>query len=316
MNILVTGGAGFIGSNFVLYFLKKYPEYKIVNLDNLTYAADLDYLKEVEDNLNYTFIKGDIADKKTVEDIFEEKKINAVINFAAESHVDRSVIDSAPFIHSNVMGTQVLLDIAKKYGVQKFHQISTDEVYGQVDLGDERMFKETDALDPRSPYSASKAAADLLVLSYFITHNFPAVITRCSNNFGPHQCMEKFIPTCIRSILENKPIPLYGDGKYVRDWLHVEDHCKAVDIVFHTGKNGEIYNIGADNEWTNIDIAKMLIEKMGASESLMSFVKDRPGHDRRYSIDSSKIQSELDWKPEKDFDKGIDETVKWFQEKI
>lgn len=309
--ILVTGGAGFIGSNFIRYMLNKYDDYKIINLDLLTYAGNLENLKDVEDNPNYEFIKGDIADKKLIDEIVSQD-FDYIVNFAAESHVDRSIEDPEIFVRTNIMGTQVLLDAAKKYNIEKFVQISTDEVYGS--LGETGLFTENTPLAPNSPYSASKTSADLLVRAYFKTFNLPVNITRCSNNYGSYQFPEKLIPLMIANALEDKELPVYGDGLQVRDWLHVEDHCSAIDVVLHQGKVGEVYNIGGNNEKKNIEIVKLILEKLQKPESLIKYVNDRPGHDRRYAIDSSKIQKELGWEPKYTFEEGIEETVKWYLE--
>jgi dTDP-glucose 4,6-dehydratase len=308
MKILVTGGAGFIGSNFVRYMLDKYEDYEIVNLDALTYCGNLENLSGIEDNPNYTFVKGNITDKKLVNEITSD--IDYIINFAAESHVDRSIEDPEIFIKSNIIGTQVLLDAAKKYGIQKYLQISTDEVYGT--LGETGYFTEETPLAPNSPYSASKAGADLMVRAYNETFNLPVNITRCPNNYGPYQFPEKLIPLMISNALENKPLPVYGDGLNVRDWLHVYDHCTAIDIVLNNGKNGEVYNIGGNNEKKNIEIVKLILENLGKDESLIKYVTDRLGHDRRYAIDSTKIQDELGWKPKYTFETGIAETIEWY----
>lgn len=309
MKLLVTGGAGFIGSNFVLYMLNKYTNYEIINLDALTYAGNLENLAKVHKYENYTFVKGDIADPHLVQDIFE-KGIHAVINFAAESHVDRSIVDPQIFVKTNILGTQVLLDNAKKYGVQKFVQVSTDEVYGT--LGETGLFSESTPLAPNSPYSSSKAGADLLVRAYHETFGLPINITRCSNNYGPYQFPEKLIPLMIINALNDKPLPVYGDGLNVRDWLHVEDHCRAIDLVLHHGVNGEVYNVGGNNERTNIHIVQKILSELGKSEELIQYVKDRPGHDRRYAIDATKISSDLGWKPEYTFETGIKETIQWY----
>ena len=306
--ILVTGGAGFIGSNFVRYMLNKYNNYEIVNLDSLTYCGNLENLKEIEDNPNYTFIKGNITEKQLVYKIVHN--IDYIINFAAETHVDRSIEDPEIFIKSNILGTQILMDAAKRYDVKKYVQISTDEVYGS--LGKTGYFSENTPLTPNSPYSASKAGADLMVRAYNKTFNLPVNITRCSNNYGPYQFPEKLIPLMISNALENKPLPIYGDGKNVRDWLHVYDHCSAIDLVLHNGKIGEVYNIGGNNEKTNIDIVKLILKELGKDESLINYVKDRPGHDRRYAIDSTKIQNELGWKPKYKFEDGLSETIIWY----
>ena len=306
--ILITGGAGFIGSNFVRYMLDKYDDYQIVNLDSLTYCGNLENLSEIEDNPNYTFCKGDITDKELVFKITSD--VDYIINFAAESHVDRSIEDPEIFIKSNVLGTQVLLDAAKKYGVKKYLQVSTDEVYGS--LGKTGYFREDTPLAPNSPYSASKASADLMVRAYNRTFDLPVNITRCSNNYGPYQFPEKLIPLMISNALEDKPLPVYGDGLNIRDWLHVYDHCSAIDLVLHKGKIGEIYNIGGNNEKKNIEIVKLILQNLDKPESLIKFVKDRLGHDKRYAIDSSKIQNELGWTPKYTFETGIAETIKWY----
>ena len=307
-NILVTGGAGFIGSNFIRYMVNKYSEYHIINLDALTYCGNLENLKDIENKDNYTFVKGDIREKDTVDNLV--KKCDYVINFAAESHVDRSITDPEIFIKSNVLGTQVLLNAAKEYGVNKYIQISTDEVYGT--LGSEGYFTETTPLQPNSPYSASKAGGDLITRAYHETFDLPINITRCSNNYGPFQFPEKLIPLMISNALEDIKLPVYGDGKNIRDWLHVLDHCMAIDLVMHEGEIGEVYNIGGNNEKQNIEIVKLILETLNKSESLIEFVSDRLGHDRRYAIDSTKIQLELGWSPEYTFEKGIAKTIKWY----
>ncbi|MEL7669283.1 dTDP-glucose 4,6-dehydratase [Methanobacterium sp.] len=308
MKILITGGAGFIGSNFVRYMLDKYGDYEIVNLDSLTYCGNLENLRGIEDNPNYTFCKGDITDKDLVFKITSD--VDYIVNFAAESHVDRSIEDPEIFIKSNVLGTQVLLDAAKEYGIKKYLQVSTDEVYGS--LGKTGYFREDTPLAPNSPYSASKASADLMVRAYNKTFDLPVNITRCSNNYGPYQFPEKLIPLMISNALENKLLPVYGDGLNVRDWLHVYDHCSAIDLVLHRGKIGEIYNIGGNNEKKNIEIVKLILQNLNKHESLIHFVKDRLGHDRRYAIDSSKIQNELGWTPKYTFETGIVETIQWY----
>lgn len=305
---MITGGAGFIGSNFVRYVADKYPDYEIVNLDLLTYCGNLENLKDIEFNSNYSFVKGNIADKDLVSDVM--KDCDYVVNFAAESHVDRSIEDPEIFVKSNVLGTQVLLDAARKANVEKYVQISTDEVYGS--LGPEGYFTEDSPLKPNSPYSASKAGADLIVRSYHNTFGMPVNITRCSNNYGPYQFPEKLIPLMISNALEDKSLPVYGDGKNIRDWLHVYDHCTAVDLVLHDANAGEVYNIGGNNEKQNIDIVKLILKDLGKDESLIKFVKDRLGHDRRYAIDSTKIQEELGWKPKYTFEEGIKETIQWY----
>ncbi|WP_199624239.1 dTDP-glucose 4,6-dehydratase [Paenibacillus alkalitolerans] len=310
MRILVTGGAGFIGSNFVLYMLKQQPSYRIINLDALTYAGNLENLSEVQQESNYRFVKGDIADAQLIDTIFQEEKIGAVINFAAESHVDRSITEPEIFVKTNVLGTQVLLDAARKYGVQKYIQISTDEVYGT--LGESGLFSETTPLTPNSPYSASKAGGDLMVRAYHETYGLPVNITRCSNNYGPYHFPEKLIPLMITNALNDQPLPVYGDGLNIRDWLYVEDHCSAIDLVLHKGVNGEVYNVGGNNERTNIDIVKRILKELNKSEGLIKYVQDRPGHDRRYGIDATKIRTELGWQPAYDFESGIDKTIQWY----
>lgn len=306
--ILVTGGAGFIGSNFVKYMLDKYSDYEIINLDALTYCGNLENLKDIEDMDNYTFVKGDIRDKELVDDLVS--KVDFVINFAAESHVDRSISDPEIFIKSNVLGTQVLLNAAKNLGVEKYIQISTDEVYGT--LGETGYFTETTPLQPNSPYSASKAGGDLITRAYFETFDLPVNITRCSNNYGPYQFPEKLIPLMISNALEDKKLPIYGDGKNIRDWLHVYDHCQAIDLVLHEGELGEVYNIGGHNERQNIQIVKLILEALGKDESLIEFVADRLGHDRRYAIDADKIRNDLGWEPKYTFETGIKETIQWY----
>ncbi|MGG4094720.1 dTDP-glucose 4,6-dehydratase [Paenibacillus lautus] len=309
MKLLVTGGAGFIGSNFILYMLQQHPDYQIVNMDALTYAGNLENLKSIEYQPNYSFVQADIADKPAVDAIFQQG-IDVVVNFAAESHVDRSILEPEIFVNTNVLGTQVLLDAAQKYGVTKFVQVSTDEVYGS--LGDTGLFSETTPLAPNSPYSASKAGGDLLVRAYHETFGLPVNITRCSNNYGPYQFPEKLIPLIISRALNNESLPVYGDGLNIRDWLYVEDHCSAIDLVIHQGKLGEVYNIGGNNERTNLHIVKTILEELGKPESLITYVEDRPGHDRRYGIDPAKITSELGWKPQHNFETGIKETIRWY----
>ncbi|GAA4828651.1 dTDP-glucose 4,6-dehydratase [Paenibacillus vulneris] len=309
MKVLVTGGAGFIGSNFVIYMLKKYPDYQLINLDALTYAGNLENLADVQGNSNYTFVKGDIADAQLVDSLFAQG-IDYVVNFAAESHVDRSILDPQIFVKTNVMGTQVLLDAAKKYGVTKFVQVSTDEVYGS--LGETGLFTEQTPLSPNSPYSASKAGGDLLVRAYHETFGMNVNITRCSNNYGPYQFPEKLIPLMIANALNDKSLPVYGDGLNIRDWLFVEDHCSAIDLVMHKGVNGEVYNVGGNNERTNMQIIKTILAELGKPESLITHVKDRLGHDRRYGIDATKITNELGWQPQYHFESGIKATIQWY----
>jgi dTDP-glucose 4,6-dehydratase len=309
MKVVITGGCGFIGSNFVLYMLNKYPDYQIINLDALTYAGNEENLTEARNRPNYTFVKGDITDRKLVSRLFRQG-VDAVVNFAAESHVDRSIREPDIFVKTNVMGTQVLLDAAKQYGVQRFVQISTDEVYGS--LGDNGLFTEHSPLLPSSPYSASKAAADLLARAYYKTFGLPVNITRCSNNYGRFQFPEKLIPLMIIHAVNDKSLPLYGDGLNIRDWLHVEDHCSAIDLVLHHGVIGEIYNIGGNNERTNRQIVKTILAELGKPESLISYVSDRPGHDRRYGIDAAKIMRDLGWRPKYDFETGIKKTIEWY----
>ena len=321
--ILITGGAGFIGSHVVREFVLKYPAYKIINLDALTYAGNLENLKDIEDLPNYHFIKADIVDAKQVLDIFEKHQPEGVIHLAAESHVDRSITNPLEFVMTNVIGTVNLLNAAKhiwkdNYEGKRFHHVSTDEVFGA--LGDEGFFTETTKYDPHSPYSASKASSDHFVRAYHDTYDLPIVLTNCSNNYGPNHFPEKLIPLCIHNILNNKPLPIYGDGKYTRDWLFVIDHAKAIDLVFHEGKNGDSYNVGGFNEWKNIDLVKELCKQtdeklgrpLGTSEQLITFVKDRPGHDLRYAIDATKINKELGWKPSVTFEEGLSITIDWF----
>jgi dTDP-glucose 4,6-dehydratase len=309
MKLLVTGGAGFIGSNFVLYMLKQHPDYEIVNIDALTYAGNLENLKSIENNSKHSFIKADITDAQAIDQLMQQG-IDVVVNFAAESHVDRSILEPEVFVKTNVLGTQVLLDAAKKYNVTKFVQVSTDEVYGS--LGETGLFTEETPLQPNSPYSASKAGGDLLVRAYHETFGLPVNITRCSNNYGPYQFPEKLIPLMISRALSDQQLPVYGDGLNIRDWLYVEDHCSAIDLVIHQGKLGEVYNIGGNNERTNVHIVKTVLEELGKPESLISYVQDRPGHDRRYGIDPTKTMNELGWKPKHSFETGIKETIRWY----
>ncbi len=311
-NILVTGGAGFIGSNFINHIVKERDDYNIINLDALTYAGNLENLIPSQDKKNYHFVKGDITNAELINYLFLKFKIKFVINFAAESHVDRSILGSQIFYRTNVIGTNVLLETARRYDVEKFLQVSTDEVYGS--LGAEGLFTETTPLSPNSPYSSSKAAADMMVSAFHHTYGLPVVITRCSNNYGPYQFPEKLIPLMIINALNNKKLPVYGDGMNVRDWIYVIDHNKAINLVFEKGKPGEVYNIGAGNEMPNIEIVKLILRQLGKSEELIEFVKDRPGHDRRYAIDSSKIGKELGWKPEFSFNEAIEKTINWYIE--
>lgn len=324
--LIVTGGAGFIGSNFILYMLKKYDDYKIINLDKLTYAGNLENLKGVENHKNYSFVQGDICDKSLVESLFAKNDIDYVINFAAESHVDRSILNPEIFVETNIFGTVNLLNTARKFwekgGIfregKKFLQVSTDEVYGS--LGETGYFTETTPLDPHSPYSSSKAGADMMVKAYADTYKMPVNITRCSNNYGPYQFPEKLIPLMLNNALNKKSLPVYGDGKNIRDWLYVEDHCSAIDLVLHKGVLGEVYNIGGHNERENIHIVKTIIGILGESvdnsinESLISYVEDRKGHDRRYGIDPAKIKAELGWYPKTTFEEGIKKTIHWYLE--
>lgn len=315
MKILVTGGAGFIGSNFVHYMVNKYHDYMIVNLDALTYAGNLETLKDVEDKKNYKFVKGDISDREFIFDLFENEKFDIVVNFAAESHVDRSLINPDIFVKTNVFGTQVLLDASKKYNLSRFHQVSTDEVYGDLPLDRKDLFfTEETPLNPSSPYSASKASADFLVQAYHRTFGLNTTISRCSNNYGPYHFPEKLIPLMISRALNNETLPVYGDGQNVRDWLHVEDHCSAIDLIIHKGKSGEVYNVGGHNERTNLEVVKTILKTLDKPESLIDYVKDRPGHDLRYAIDPEKLENELGWKPKYNFDTGIDMTIKWYVE--
>jgi len=323
--IVITGGAGFIGSHVVREFVLKYPDYRIINIDALTYAGNLGNLKDIEDEPNYLFIKGDITDAAHMLKLFEEYRPDGVIHLAAESHVDRSISNPLDFVTTNVIGTVNLLNAARhiwngNYENKRFHHVSTDEVYGT--LGSEGFFTEETAYDPHSPYSASKAASDHFVRAYADTYNMPVVVTNCSNNYGPNHFPEKLIPLCIHNIVNNKPLPIYGDGKYTRDWLFVKDHARALDLVFHKAENGSTYNIGGFNEWKNIDLVKELCRQMdiklgretGTSEKLITFVKDRPGHDLRYAIDANKINRELGWEPSVTFEQGLSKTIDWFME--
>lgn len=313
-NILVTGGAGFIGSNFVKYLLQNY-DYNIINFDKLTYAGNLENLTDIEKDPRYTFFKGDICDEKNVEKAITDNKVDTIVNFAAESHVDRSILGPKEFIVTNVIGTQVLLEAVRKLGIEKYLQVSTDEVYGSLpEDKPELLFTEKTPITTNSPYSASKASADLLVNAYFHTFKMPVLTTRCSNNYGPYQFPEKLIPLMIAKAVDGQKLPVYGDGKNVRDWLYVEDHCSAITEVLHRGKLGDVYNIGGNNEWYNIDIVKIILKLLGKGEDHITYVKDRPGHDRRYAIDSSKIMKELAWTPKYQFVGGIEKTIKWYVE--
>lgn len=315
MKLLVTGGAGFIGSNFILYWLRKYPADFLVNLDKLTYAGNLDNLKTIEDRSNYRFIKGDICDAKIVNKIMEDTDV--VVHFAAESHVDRSILAPAPFIRTNIFGTQILLEAAVRHKIKRFHHISTDEVFGPLKLEDQSKFSERTQYHPSSPYAASKAASDHLVHAYRVTYGLPITVTNCSNNFGPYQFPEKLIPLAITNILEDKKVPVYGDGLYIRDWLYVGDHCRAIDLVIKEGQEGETYCIGGlTSEINNLEVIKKIIRKLGKDDSWIEFIADRPGHDRKYAIDWSKIKNELGWKPLHDFDAWLDKTIEWYQENI
>ena len=311
MTIIVTGGAGFIGSNFIFYLLKNHPDYKIVCLDKLTYAGNLSTLKDVLDSI--VFEKVDICDRAEVDRVFREQKPDVVVNFAAESHVDRSIENPELFLQTNIIGTSVLMDACRKYGIKRFHQVGTDEVYGDLPLDrPDLFFTESTPIHSSSPYSSSKAAADLLAMAYHRTYGLPVTVSRCSNNYGPYQFPEKLIPLMIANALADKALPVYGEGLNVRDWLYVEDHCKAIDLILLNGKEGEVYNIGGHNEMRNIDIVKLICSELGKPESLITFVKDRQGHDMRYAIDPSKIHSELGWLPETMFRDGIKKTIKWY----
>jgi len=308
--LLVTGGAGFIGANFIHYILKKYKNYRVINLDLLTYAGNLENLVEVEGHPHYRFIKGDIADKQLVNRLVPE--VDIIVNFAAESHVDRSILDSAAFIHTNVVGTHTLLEAARRHGLKRFHHVSTDEVFGHLGP-DDPPFNEKTPYAPRSPYSASKAAADHLVNAYFNTYGLPVTISNCSNNYGPYQFPEKLHALFITNLLEGKKVPLYGDGLQIRDWLYVTDHCEALDLIIHHGRPGETYCVGGGCEKTNLAITKKILELLGQGEEMIEFVKDRPGHDRRYAIDFTKIHRELGWSPRTGFDEGMAQTVAWYK---
>lgn len=313
--IIVTGGAGFIGGNFVHYMLKKYSDYKIICLDCLTYAGNLETLESVMDNPNFRFVKADITDREAVFKLFEEEHPDIVVNFAAESHVDRSIENPGIFLNTNILGTQTLMDACRKFGIERYHQVSTDEVYGDLPLDrPDLFFTEETPIHTSSPYSASKASADLLVGAYYRTYGLPVTISRCSNNYGPYHFPEKLIPLMIINTLYDKPLPVYGKGENVRDWLYVEDHCKAIDLIIHKGTVGEVYNIGGHNEMANIDIVKIILKELGKGEELITYVADRKGHDLRYAIDPTKIHNELGWLPETKFEDGIKMTIKWYLE--
>ena len=313
MNIIVTGGAGFIGSNFVFHMFQGHPEYRIVCLDKLTYAGNLSTLESVMENGNFRFVKADICDRAAVYQLFEEEHPDMVVNFAAESHVDRSIENPSIFLETNIMGTAVLMDACRKYGITRYHQVSTDEVYGDLPLDrPDLFFTEDTPIHTSSPYSSSKASADLLVLAYHRTYGLPVTISRCSNNYGPYHFPEKLIPLMIINALHDKPLPVYGDGLNVRDWLYVEDHCRAIDLILHQGTVGEVYNVGGHNEMKNIDIVKLICRTLGKPERLIQFVTDRKGHDRRYAIDPTKIHRELGWLPETKFADGIQKTIQWY----
>ena len=313
MRLLITGGAGFIGSYFVEYILNRYPDYKVITIDALTYAGSLDNLKTVIDSPRHEFVHGRIEDSQLVDQLVA--KVDVIVNFAAESHVDRSIAQPEAFVQSNIVGVQVLLDAARRYNVKLFYQISTDEVYGALELDAKAKFTEHSPLRPTSPYAASKAAADLLVLAYSRTYGLPVVISRCCNNYGCRQSNEKFLRVVISHALKHRPIPIYGDGRYMRDWLHVRDHCRAIDLILHYGKIGNIYNIGASNEWLNIDLAQKLLDMLDKPKELIQFVADRPAHDKRYAMDSKKIHEELGWIPEIPWEQGLRELVAWCSEK-
>ena len=315
MKILVTGGAGFIGSNFIYYMLEKHPGYKIVCLDALTYAGNLETLEEAMKNHDFKFVKGDITDREAVRELFKKEKFDIVVNFAAESHVDRSIEEPEVFLKTNILGTQVLMDASREFEVKRYHQVSTDEVYGDLPLDrPDLFFTEETPIHTSSPYSASKASADLLVMAYCRTYNFPATISRCSNNYGPYHFPEKLIPLMIANALADKSLPVYGEGLNIRDWLYVKDHCSAIDLIIHNGKVGEVYNIGGHNEKANIDVVKIILRELKKPETLITYVTDRKGHDMRYAIDPTKIHTELGWLPETKFDDGIKLTITWYLE--
>ena len=313
MKLIITGGAGFIGSNFIYYELKQHPEDEFICLDKLTYAGNLSSLQGAMQKPNFKFVRGDIADRDFVYSLFEAEKPDIVVNFAAESHVDRSILEPELFLKTNVIGTGVLMDACRKYGIKRYHQVSTDEVYGDLPLDrPDLFFTETTPLHTSSPYSASKASADLLVLAYHRTYGLPVTISRCSNNYGQYHFPEKLIPLMIINVLHDKALPVYGDGANVRDWLYVEDHCSAIDLIIREGREGEVYNVGGHNEKSNLDVVKIILKALGKSEDLITFVKDRPGHDRRYAIDPTKIHNELGWLPQTKFEDGITKTIEWY----
>ncbi|GAB6443260.1 MULTISPECIES: dTDP-glucose 4,6-dehydratase [Bacillus] len=314
MNILVTGGAGFIGSNFVHYMLQRYETYKIINFDALTYSGNLNNVKSIQNHPNYYFVKGEIQNKELLEYVIKERDVQVIVNFAAESHVDRSIENPIPFYDTNIIGTVTLLEVVKKYPHIKLVQVSTDEVYGS--LGKTGRFTEITPLAPNSPYSSSKASADMIALSYYKTYQLPVIVTRCSNNYGPYQYPEKLIPLMVTNALEGKKLPLYGDGLNVRDWLHVTDHCSAIDVVLHKGRIGEVYNIGGNNEKTNVDVVEQIITLLGKTKKDIAYVTDRLGHDRRYAIDAQKMKKELGWEPQYTFEQGLEETVEWYEHHI
>ena len=314
MNILVTGGAGFIGSNFIHYMLKNYETYKIINYDALTYSGNLNNVKSIQENPNYSFVKGKIQNGELLEHVVKERDVQVIVNFAAESHVDRSIENPIPFYDTNVIGTVTLLELVKKYSHIKLVQVSTDEVYGS--LGKTGKFTEETPLAPNSPYSSSKASSDMIALSYYETYQLPVIVTRCSNNYGPYQYPEKLIPLMVTNALEGKKLPLYGDGLNVRDWLHVTDHCSAIDTVLHKGCVGEVYNIGGNNEKTNVDVVEQIIKLLGKTKKDIEFVTDRLGHDRRYAIDAQKMKNEFEWEPKYTFEQGLKETVEWYKNNV
>ncbi|MBJ7995502.1 dTDP-glucose 4,6-dehydratase [Bacillus mycoides] len=314
MNILVTGGAGFIGSNFIHYMLKNYETYKIINYDALTYSGNLNNVKSIQENPNYSFVKGKIQNGELLEHVVKERDVQVIVNFAAESHVDRSIENPIPFYDTNVIGTVTLLELVKKYSHIKLVQVSTDEVYGS--LGKTGKFIEETPLAPNSPYSSSKASSDMIALSYYETYQLPVIITRCSNNYGPYQYPEKLIPLMVTNALEGKKLPLYGDGLNVRDWLHVTDHCSAIDTILHKGCVGEVYNIGGNNEKTNVDVVEQIIKLLGKTKKDIEFVTDRLGHDRRYAIDAQKMKNEFEWEPKYTFEQGLKETVEWYKNNV